>query len=326
MGRQSQDGDVPVVSAGGLYLRGLLLYCREDAGRNASYIHQYQQEGRSLGMDIQLVLVEELCEDETRVEDVFADYVSTGMPPDFVINRTRMYLFGEILEDRGIPVFNSSLVSRVGNDKWEAYTFFKQHLPGLPMAETKYIASDDELSRILFSDSFREYREKYPVIKSCQGHGGQEVYLLSGRADGVCGPLSKQAGSNADTVYKALAGKACIAQRRIPAKLPTDIRVYVLGGKIYAAMKRTGQPGGFLANFSKGGHACPVSLTASQHNMVEAVLDVLPMDYAGIDFIEDVDGNWYLGEIEDMVGARMLWESQKISPVRAYLCHIKEKI
>ncbi len=324
--------------------------------RNDFYIQQYREEGRALGMDIRLVLVEDICRDGAREEEDFADFVSAAVPPDFVINRTRMYRFGEILEDREIPVFNSSQVSRVGNDKWYAYRFFKQQLPELPMAETRCIASSEELAEILFSAHFAEYRETFPVFKSRHGHGGQEVFLLSGGADAVGGTrsqravsdadavggtrsqraisdadavggtCSQRAVSDADAVYRALSGKACIAQRRISTRIPADIRVYVLGGKLYAAIKRTGQPGGFLANFSMGGRVQPVSLTASQRDMVEAVLKVLPMDYAGIDFIEDTDGNWYLGEIEDMVGARMLWKCQGVSLVGEYLRHIRESI
>lgn len=305
-------------------MKGMLLYYRQDACRNASYIQCYREEGAAMGMEIALFIVEDMCRDGSARS--FAECISVETPPDFVINRTRNYQFGKILEDRGIPVFNCALVSRVGNDKWYAYNFFRRYLPELSMAQTRCIASDEELSDILFSEKYRKYRENFPVFKSRHGHGGQEVYLLSGGAETADDTCSTKAGCDAVTVYKALSGKPCIAQRRIAADIPTDVRVYVLGGKIYAAVKRTGRPEGFLANFSKGGHALAVSLTDSQRKLVEQVLDVLPIDYAGIDFIEDADGNWYLGEIEDMVGARMLWECQRKLPVGEYLRHIKCKV
>ena len=82
--------------------------------------------------------------------------------------------------------------------------------------------------------------------------------------------------------------------------------MYVIGKKIVAAVKRTPKEG-FKSNFSLGGKVEPFELSETQRDIVEKVLDVFDFGLAGIDFF--CYGNEFvLNEIEDVVGARMLYQ------------------
>jgi glutathione synthase/RimK-type ligase-like ATP-grasp enzyme len=97
------------------------------------------------------------------------------------------------------------------------------------------------------------------------------------------------------------------------------MRVYVIGGKPAAAMLRSSDTD-FRSNFSLGGRAetVPVSeLAWDEAEIVRAVCRELPLHYAGVDIMHD-NGRAVLNEIEDPVGARMLYINTAIDPARLH--------
>lgn len=205
---------------------------------------------------------------------------------DFVILRNRDYELAKLLEDHSVRCFNQSDVVRIGNDKYKMYeAFYKAGIPQMHTEETKIT---------------------YPfVVKPRNGHGGQDVYLVKN-----------------DCEYEKIADKidnGVIYQ--IPAsEKGRDIRVYVLGGEVLAAMERcaSDSEADFRANFSLGGYARAYSLNEEEHALVKKVIDYLNPDFVGVDIIYD-NGHPVINEIEDAVGTRMLYKYTDIDPVREYL-------
>lgn len=70
-----------------------------------------------------------------------------------------------------------------------------------------------------------------------------------------------------------------------------------------------------------GGTAYEHQLTAAELDIVNKVIDAIYIDYAGIDIIYD-NGYLVFNEIEDAVGARMLYKLTDIDPVKFYIQHI----
>ena len=58
--------------------------------------------------------------------------------------------------------------------------------------------------------------------------------------------------------------------------------------------------------------------------LVNQVISVMPLDFAGVDILRQPDGGYVLGEIEDAVGCRMLYQAGGCDPVRDYLRYIAE--
>ena len=69
---------------------------------------------KNIFIEIKLVIVEEL--------ENMEQYVKCNKV-DFAINRSRNHIMGELLEQKGVRVFNSSSVTRIANNKGITYEF-----------------------------------------------------------------------------------------------------------------------------------------------------------------------------------------------------------
>lgn len=215
-----------------------------------------------------------------------------SMRPDFVINRSRDAAISHSYEAEGIRCFNHSDMTHITNDKWLTHCFLQQH--GIPVAQTTLHTPTDTPP------------SAYPkVIKPCGGHGGAGVCLVHDKA----------------SYQKAAAQMPNRFLVQQPMIYGWDLRVYVLGGKLYAAMLRTSQTD-FRSNFSLGGSAQSYAPDAALLSLVEQVSAVLTPDFAGIDVLRHPDGGYVIGEIEDAVGCRMLYQHTELDPAADYMAYI----
>ena len=111
------------------------------------------------------------------------------------------------------------------------------------------------------------------VVKPKDGHGGQGVRLIrSGE------PVPPQDGN---LVYQAVADT--------PGQ---DLRVWLLGGEIYAACLRRSATD-FRSNYCLGGSAAVYPLTPAERAQVSNIAALVQADYYAIDFVRH-QGRWSL--------------------------------
>lgn len=211
---------------------------------------------------------------------------------DFVIYRSRDYKLVEILEQRGIKCFNNSLTNKTANDKYATYLLCKEQ--GINCLET-LSDSTDGLT--------------YPfIMKSLNGHGGQEVYLISNEQERL------------EILKKSQ--KHYIYQRYLPNC--KDIRVYVLNHQVVATVERQNSRD-FRSNFSLGGDVKAYQPSQEMVDIATKLSNLLGATYIGVDFL--IDGsNIYLNEIEDPVGARMLYKTSNIDVINLFIKEIKMQL
>ncbi len=216
-----------------------------------------------------------------------------GANPDFAIVRAIRPDWNKALEKRGVRVFNNAETSAFCNDKYATYQ--QANAWEIPVMETQFSGAP----------------KVYPcVLKSVDGHGGAEVFWVDNQED-----FAK--------AKSRLAGKNYILQK--PCKtLGKDMRIYALGGKIIACVLRT-STSSFKSNYSLGGKVKLVSPTKKQREIVKKLYEKLRFDFVGIDFIKD--GNrWVFNEMEDPVGARMLYAVSKIDIAEKLTEYIVKKL
>lgn len=97
-----------------------------------------------------------------------------------------------------------------------------------------------------------------------------------------------------------------------------DLRVYVIGKEIIAAVLRTAREG-FKSNFSLGGDVQLYELSENEKNIITIIVNQFDFGLVGIDFIIGDEGELIFNEIEDVVGARMLYQCADINLVEKYL-------
>jgi ribosomal protein S6--L-glutamate ligase len=69
-----------------------------------------------------------------------------------------------------------------------------------------------------------------------------------------------------------------------------DIRAFVVGGRVVAAMKRQAPPGEFRSNLHRGGTAEAIKLTPIQRSMAVRAARTMELNVAGVDLIQSADG------------------------------------
>jgi ribosomal protein S6--L-glutamate ligase len=69
-----------------------------------------------------------------------------------------------------------------------------------------------------------------------------------------------------------------------------DIRAFVVGGKVVAAMRRQGAPGDFRSNLHRGGRAEVIKLTPSERSAAVRATKSLGLGVAGVDLLQSEEG------------------------------------
>lgn len=78
----------------------------------------------------------------------------------------------------------------------------------------------------------------------------------------------------------------------------SDHRVFVINGKAVAAMRRRGKS--WLNNVARGASCEQVTLTAELADLAIKATQILAMDYAGVDIIEDRSGQYSVIEVNSI--------------------------
>jgi ribosomal protein S6--L-glutamate ligase len=117
------------------------------------------------------------------------------------------------------------------------------------------------------------------VIKLNEGAQGQGVLLAEKR-------------SNSQSVIEAFRGLYAnfIVQEFIKESKGADIRCFVVGGKVVAAIKRQARDGEFRSNLHRGGSATVASLTAAEVDTALRAARTIGLNIAGVDLLRSRRG------------------------------------
>ncbi len=117
------------------------------------------------------------------------------------------------------------------------------------------------------------------VIKLNEGSQGQGVLLAEKR-------------SASQSVIEAFRGLYAnfLVQEFIREANGADIRCFVVGGKVVAAMRRQGREGEFRSNLHRGGSATPAELSAAETDIALRAARVMSLNVAGVDLLRSRRG------------------------------------
>lgn len=282
---------------------GILLYNKEDYQKNIFFADALTKAGQKLGLHLTLVLA----------EDAEKDLGELCKKAVFAVNRSRRAALSEALEKRGLRVFNAHRVCLIANDKDLTYRFLREG--GIPFLDYTAIPLTGKAKAL---ENLQNIAADfgYPLVaKPAEGHGGDQVALITEESD-----LTAYLKALSATAYKKL------LLQRVASEPGKDLRVYVLGGRILAAILREGErQNDIRANYSLGGKAGRHTLTSEEEKLVRSVIKILPADLIGIDMLYH-EGHPVLNEIEDAVGCRMLYANTDIDIACEYMRYIADII
>ena len=145
------------------------------------------------------------------------------------------------------------------------------------------------------------YRTPPFVKKPRGGHGGEGVVMCQSEAD-----------------YD----ESAVCQK--PASdLGRDLRVWVIGDEIITSILRVSKTD-FRSNYCLGGEALPYTLSEEETTQVKKIISLVKGDYYGIDFVFN-GGKIVFNELEDAVGARMVYAKTDIDILERFCRHIKNQ-
>lgn len=200
--------------------------------------------------------------------------ISPLRPGDFAFFWDKDIRLARALEAAGVRLYNRAAAVEVCDDKAATHLALARH--GLPMPHTLVAPMTyREMDRA--GDAFlRRGGETlgFPlVVKECYGSFGGQVYLAR----------------DWDELFRLARGmgsKPFLLQRFVAASAGTDLRLYVVGGRVAAAMRRQAD-GDFRANIGSGGHGEAYTPTAEEEALALTCCRVLGADFAGVDLLAE---------------------------------------
>lgn len=195
------------------------------------------------------------------------------------------------LRESGVRVWNDARTIERCVDKSTATFLFQK--AGLPVPETRVLEQRDRALR------YAETMQTPFVLKPMFGSQGNGVRRVDAAAQL---PVPDEVG---DVYY---------LQNYLRAKDATsfsDLRIFVIGGKVLAAMARMGSH--WVTNVHQGGKPHPYEITPEAASLAIAAADAIGADYAGVDLIED-DSSGRLMVLE--INSNPAWKGlHSVSPV-----------
>ena len=113
---------------------------------------------------------------------------------------------------------------------------------------------------------------------------------------------------------------------RPTGKRTSDIRVFVIGGKVVATMKRTAAlDDEFRSNIHRGGKGTQYRLTREQKQIALDAVDALKLDIAGVDMMETRGGQTVVLEVNTSPGLEGIEKATKINVAKKIIEYGIEK-
>lgn len=138
--------------------------------------------------------------------------------------------------------------------------------------------------------TFAHDPKKADEVMALAGGTPVVIKLLEG-TQGI-GVVLADTARSAKSVIEAFrgAGVNILVQEFIKEAGGTDIRAFVIGGKVVAAMKRTGAEGEFRSNLHRGGSAQSVKITPEERSTAIRAAKTMGLNVCGVDMLRSNHG------------------------------------
>lgn len=175
-------------------------------------------------------------------------------------------------EMMGVYCVNESVAIVRSRDKLRSLQLLSRRNVGIPV--TAFANSPDDIGGVI-----REVGGTPCVIKLLEGTQGIGVVLAETR-------------KAAESVIQAFMGlkSNILVQEFIKEAGGSDLRCFVVGGHVIAAMQRTAAPGEFRSNLHRGGTAELAKLTALERRTAANAAKVMGLNVCGVDLLRSERG------------------------------------
>ncbi len=175
-------------------------------------------------------------------------------------------------EMMGVYCLNTSSAIGCSRDKLFAHQLLARKK--VPMPNTGFAHSPKDTKSVI------ELIGKAPfVLKLLEGTQGKGVVLAE----------TKKAAESVMMAFQNIAANILV-QEFVPEAKGADIRLFVVGNKVLAAMKRQAGEGEFRSNLHMGGHGVKVKITPLERKIAVRSAKALGLRVAGVDILRTANG------------------------------------
>lgn len=214
------------------------------------------------------------------------------------------------LEQRGVFVQNGSHAITVARDKLRALQVLSRN--GVPIPRTAFGKSGEDLGSVL--DALGGASGAPVILKLLEGTQGVGVMLADSKnvAQAILETLESM---KADVLL----------QRFVEESRGRDIRAFVVGGRVVAAMRRTARGEEFRSNVHRGASVESVRLDGTYDAVATKAARVLGLHVAGVDMLEGKDGPLVM-EVNASPGLEGIEAATGIDVAMAVVRHVEEML
>lgn len=209
------------------------------------------------------------------------------------------------METMGMYSVNESIAIARSRDKFRSLQLLARK--GIAMPLTGFAQSPDNTE-----DLIRMVGGAPLVIKLLEGTQGKGVIFAD----------SHQSAVSIINAFKEMHANILV-QEYIQESRGTDIRCFVIGDKVVAAMKRQAKEGEFRANVHQGGKAMKVKLSPQERAVAIAAAKTMGLKVAGVDLVRSNHGPLVL-EINSSPGLEGIESTTHIN-IAGKIIHYIEK-
>src|SRR5882724_9485228 len=210
-------------------------------------------------------------------------------------------------EQMGVFSLNSSSAISSARDKLRSTQLLSRHGVGIP--PTAFA------------------RDRANVSQSIEAVGGAPVVikLLEG-AQGI-GVILAETPKMAEAIIETLQStrQDVVIQRFVSESRGRDIRAFVVGDKVVAAMSRQAEGDEFRANLHRGGHAMKIDIDPVFERTAIVAAQVMGLHTAGVDMLEGPDGPQVL-EVNSSPGLEGIETATGVDVAGAIVEHLEQQV
>lgn len=210
-------------------------------------------------------------------------------------------------EMMGVYCLTESIALGRSRDKLRALQLLSRKGIGLPKTSFAYNVHDaKELIKLVGGTPL--------ILKLCEGTQGRGIVLAE----------TQKAAESVIEAFRELRAEFLV-QEFIKEANGSDVRCFVIGDKVIAAMERTAQEGEFRSNLHRGGTARVTKLTAIERRTAIKAAQTMGLHVAGVDLLRSARGPLVM-EVNSSPGLEGIETASKIDIADAIIAFIEEDI
>lgn len=210
-------------------------------------------------------------------------------------------------EMMGVYAVNSSAGVACSRDKLQCLQLLSREGLGLPV--TGFAHSPDDTGDLIKMSGGPPL-----IIKLLEGAQGRGVVLAE----------TLEAGESVIDAFRSI-NVNILTQEFIKEAGGSDIRCFVVGDRVVAAMKRQAKPGDFRSNLHRGGSASLVSLTKEEEIAAVKAAQAMGLSVSGVDILRSSRGPLVI-EVNSSPGLEGIEECTGVNVAGAIIEFIESKV